>query len=91
MADAAADGPREGPDFPYYLRARPRLWEPIAEALGETPEDRRGQPCRVLARGSRNSILVEFRDGHRMITSGWFIRRQRFSGSSASTTPETTP
>lgn len=34
-----------------------------------------GQPCRVLARGSLNSILVEFEDGEKYITNRYFARR----------------
>lgn len=30
---------------------------------------RKGQLCRVLVRGKRNSCLVEFEDGYRAITS----------------------
>jgi hypothetical protein len=37
--------------------------------------ERFGQPCRVLARGRMNSILIEFADGYKMITSRWFVRR----------------
>lgn len=37
--------------------------------------DRHGQGCRVLARGKMNSILVEFADGHRVVTSRHAIRR----------------
>jgi hypothetical protein len=32
-------------------------------------EGRKGHPCRLLVRGKMNSILVEFADGHRMVTS----------------------
>ena len=42
-------------DFPYIYR-----WD---------RQDRKGQPCRVLARGKMNSCLVEFPDGYRMVTS----------------------
>jgi hypothetical protein len=35
----------------------------------------RGCLCRVIRRGAMNTILVEFEDGHRMTTSGNFIRR----------------
>ncbi len=35
---------------------------------------RHGQPCRVLARGTMNSILVEFADGLRVITSRYAVR-----------------
>lgn len=37
--------------------------------------ERFGQPCRVLARGRMNSILVEFADGYHVITSRNFVRR----------------
>lgn len=36
---------------------------------------RKGQRCRVLARGAMNSCLVEFADGYRMVTSRNAIRR----------------
>ena len=36
--------------------------------------DRKGQPCRVLARGRLQSILVEFGDGYRVITSRHAVR-----------------
>jgi hypothetical protein len=31
--------------------------------------DRKGERCRVLARGTMNSALVEFEDGYRTVTS----------------------
>jgi len=37
--------------------------------------ERNRQPCRVLARGKMNSILVEFEDGYRVITSRYAVRR----------------
>jgi len=37
--------------------------------------ERKGQPCRVLARGNMNSILIEFEDGYKVITSRYAIRR----------------
>jgi hypothetical protein len=42
-------------DFPYIYR-----WD---------RHNRKGQLCRVLARGNMNSCLVEFPDGYRMVTS----------------------
>jgi hypothetical protein len=42
-------------------------------------EGRKGQPCRLLVRGKMNSILVEFADGHRMVTSVNAIRTNRHS------------
>jgi hypothetical protein len=41
--------------FPYIYR-----WD---------RQGRKGQPCRVLARGKMNSCLVEFADGYQMVTS----------------------
>jgi hypothetical protein len=37
--------------------------------------ERKGQTCRVLARGKMNSILVEFEDGYKVITSRYAVRR----------------
>jgi hypothetical protein len=37
--------------------------------------DRKGQRCRVLARGKLNSIMVQFEDGHKVITSRYAVRR----------------
>jgi hypothetical protein len=39
--------------------------------------DRKGQRCRVLARGRMNSILVEFEDGHQVVTSRYAVRLAR--------------
>ena len=37
--------------------------------------DRYGQRCRLLARGALNSVLVEFEDGRRVVTSRYALRR----------------
>lgn len=37
--------------------------------------ERKGQTCRVLARGKLNSCLVEFADGTRVVTSRWSVRK----------------
>jgi len=39
--------------------------------------ERKGQECRVLVRGRMNSILVEFADGYRVVTSRYAVRRIR--------------
>jgi len=36
--------------------------------------ERNGKPCRILARGKKNSILVEFEDGFKTITSRYAVR-----------------
>lgn len=41
------------------------------------PIDRKGQHCRIVARGRMNSILVEFADGFRVITSRYAVRKNR--------------
>ena len=50
-------------DFPYVYR-----WD---------RQGRKGQFCKVLARGTMNSCLVEFEDGYRMVTSRNAIRKRR--------------
>ena len=49
--------------FPQVWRWRSRL-----------PE-RKGQRCRVTARGTLNSVRVEFPDGFWVVTSRWAVRR----------------
>lgn len=40
--------------------------------------ERKGTSCRVLARGSMNSVIVEFEsDGLRIVTSGNYLRKRR--------------
>ena len=34
----------------------------------------KGKRCRVLTRGRKNSIAIQFEDGHTMVTSGHAIR-----------------
>lgn len=51
-------------------RERPYVWFWRARL----PE-RKGQRCAVLARGRMNSILVEFEDGFRAVTSRYAVRR----------------
>lgn len=41
---------------------------------------RKGQPCRVIARGRMNSILVEFEDGYRVVTSRYAVRKPPTKG-----------
>jgi hypothetical protein len=36
---------------------------------------RKGQACRVVARGALGSVMVEFADGFRVITSRYAVRR----------------
>lgn len=51
-------------DHVWYWRAR-------------LPE-RKGEPCRVLARAPKmNSILVEFKDGFKVVTSRYAVRKAK--------------
>ena len=36
--------------------------------------ERKGEQCRVVVRGTLNSVLVEFADGKRVVTSRWAVR-----------------
>ncbi len=39
--------------------------------------ERKGQRCRLLAKGLLNSVAVEFEDGYQVVTSLNAIRRKR--------------
>jgi hypothetical protein len=55
-------------DFPlvWFWRANPMR-----------PIDRKGQRCRIVARGKLNSVLVEFEDGFQVVTSRYAVRRAK--------------
>jgi hypothetical protein len=48
-----------------------RVWD-----LPDQRENRMGRPCRVICRGTMNSALIEFEDGHRMVASRNGLRRR---------------
>lgn len=52
-------------------------WGPRYHVPGLPVLDRKGQRCRVLARGAMNSALVEFRDGEVAVISRNALRRVR--------------
>lgn len=39
--------------------------------------ERKGQRCRVLAVGKKNSCLVEFEDGFQVLTSRYAVRKAK--------------
>ena len=53
----------------YIYRWAKYLGMPVLEG------ERKGQLCRVLVRGKRNSCLIEFRDGYQAVTSRNALRR----------------
>jgi hypothetical protein len=60
---ADSEAPAIGAPATHVWRVRTRL-----------PE-RFGQGCRVLAAGGMNSVLVEFGDGYRVLSSRHYLRR----------------
>ena len=54
---------QSAPVYDHYWRVKTRL------------PDRKGQACRVLVRSRRmNSVLVEFADGFKVVTSRNYVR-----------------
>lgn len=51
------------------------VWGPRFRVPGLPVLDRKGQLCRVLARGAMNSAAVEFEDGYTAIVSRNALRR----------------
>lgn len=54
-------------------------WDHVWFWKSKLPE-RKGKRCRVVARGAMNSILVEFQDGHRVVTSRYAVRQVKARG-----------
>ena len=57
-----------------------RVWRwrnhaPYGFSVAHPCAGRFGQPCRYVAVGTRNSALVEFDDGHRVVASRYALRR----------------
>lgn len=50
-------------------------WRPRFQCPGLPVLDRKGETCRVLARGAKNSAMVEFSDGHIAIISRSALRK----------------
>lgn len=55
------------------FRNPPQVFDHVWFWRARLPE-RKGQHCRVLARGKMNSIMVQFIDGERVITSRHAVR-----------------
>jgi hypothetical protein len=69
----AAPSPASIDRFPYRWAwgYGQRVW-----ALRDDRQNRKGQACRVVCRGTMNSALIEFEDGHRMVASRNGLRRR---------------
>lgn len=57
-------------DFPYYF-----AWKNNGLRLALYR-----RPCRVLARGAMNSVLIEFEDGFQVVTSRNAVRKRKKPG-----------
>ena len=57
----------------YVFRWGKTKWCPVNYPLAKY----KGQECRVLVRGKRNSCLVVFDDGHKAVVSRNAIRRAK--------------
>lgn len=60
------------PDYPYTY-----TWAWGNPAKYPVLGLRKGQPCRVLVRGAKNSALVEFEDGYQVVTSRNGLRKRK--------------
>jgi hypothetical protein len=61
--------------YAWRWKTMPDPWGPPGQRVVHPLAHRAGDRCRVLARGRLNSILVEFQDGQRVITSRYAVRR----------------
>lgn len=78
---------RKGDALPVRLQGWPGAYQTMLFPPGPvfdriwfwraTLPDRKGQQCRILARGTMNSCLVEFRDGVRHIVSRYGVRKNK--------------
>ena len=57
--------------YDHVWRVKTRPMERPDQRVGE----RKGQRCRVLATGAKNTCLVEFADGARFYTCRYYVRR----------------
>jgi hypothetical protein len=63
--------------YPYvwHWRTAADPWKAPGARIAHPFADRVGQRLRVLARGSMNSALIEFEDGHRSVVSRNALKR----------------
>jgi hypothetical protein len=52
------------------------IWDHVWHWRVRLP-DRKGERCRVLVRGKRNTVLLEFEDGVLVTTSRHAVRRRK--------------
>lgn len=67
---------RSAPSGPHPSRTQTGVPVTYSYVYFWSRQGRKGQPCRVIARGKLNSCCVEFEDGYKMITSRNAIRRR---------------
>lgn len=64
---------------PFRFSSADLGWNHVWWWRSRLPE-RKGQRCRVLVRGAKNSVLVEFEDGETVVTSRFAVRLAERSG-----------
>lgn len=75
--------------YVWWWRKRPVAWDQATGAFRRL--DRKGQRCRVVARGSLGSVLVEFPDGYCVLTSRHAVRRTAVAFAAPPEAPSCTP
>jgi len=69
-------------DYEYVYSWGPRLKQwPKSSPLLQL--DRKGEHCRVLARGALNSALIEFEDGAQAVVSRNALRKRKPAAATA--------
>lgn len=58
------------------MTEQPKVFDRVWFWTSKLPE-RKGQRCRLLAVGKKNSALVEFEDGFRVLTSRYAVRKAK--------------
>lgn len=69
---AGQEGSWKMKEYPYVW-----AWNKWPATEWGTPGSRKGQRCRVVVRGGKNSALLEFEDGHLVVTSRNGLRRAK--------------
>jgi hypothetical protein len=66
------ENPPNSAEYIYAWGPRMKGWRGSLKQL-----DRKGERCRVIARGRMNSAMVEFADGERHVVSRNALRREK--------------
>lgn len=70
-------GDPSAPVLQPVLRRESEFDHYYAWGNNETRAERKGQACRIVAEGAKNTVLIEFEDGKKMTTSRRAVRPGR--------------